>query len=182
MLAYIAGPIDVADQISTNWRHLVAIELSKFGIICYLPYLGWLWDPSSSSSGQQIILANESILSMADVLVADLDFRSVGTIREVQMATSLGIPVIARPSNSTRSPYAKDERIVWVEKVDDAVAAVRSFTSTISKNPRNTRGPLPVAALDVPPLLISLSAEATPPRRAYPTSVGMDLVDRKSVV
>jgi len=180
VVAYIGGIINSSDIDKNNpvdyaWRDQVAIKLMAAGVECYTPYRGWVW--SGAEGGQGIVLANERILAMADVLVADLDFGSVGTIREVQMALSLGIPVIARPSNPTRSPYARDDRIRWVTSPDDVMVAIRPLI----KNKRRLAA-LPPESTELPPMFVALSDKAIAPRRAYPTSAGMDLFTSTNVV
>lgn len=188
MLAYVAGPINAEGVAMSNWRHLVSIDIQALGVTCYRPDLGFMCRPALDPGdvGQRIIVANEQILAISDVVIADLDFRSVGTVREVQLAVSLGVPVVARrPGGPTNSPYTRDTRIEWVETVDEAIAVVKKLLKAPNKNPANldnSTTTLPRPALSVPPLLISLTSEATPPQRAYPTSAGLDLVVSKTII
>lgn len=117
-VVYLAGAVDRSPD-PNGWRKAMAALLRGAGIVCFsppgaFPHVG----PHLFESSNQVMAINQEALRRADVMVANLGESSVGTGREIQIASEWGIPVVAIV------PYAPTHALYDVHVVKDEAEAI----------------------------------------------------------
>src|SRR5690606_27011016 len=103
MLVYLAGPIDgVQRQEALDWREDVSQRLNQAGISTFSPahafsvvYFGGN-NPSNEATARAVTKINRYAIGQSSVVLAYLpkDRITIGTIREIEYAVSIGKPVV----------------------------------------------------------------------------------------
>ena len=136
MLVYLAGPIDgVQRQEALDWQEEVSQRLNRAGISTFSPAhafsVAYLSSsvPSSKAVARAVTEINRYAISQSSVVLAYLpkDRTTVGTIREIEYAVSIGKPVVVlveHANASFLSLYDTIQVFDWNELVDEAVGAV----------------------------------------------------------
>ncbi len=132
MLVYLAGPIDgVQRQEALDWREDVSQHLNQAGVSTFSPahafsvvYFGGN-SPLNKATARAVTEINRYAISQSSVVLAYLpkDRTTIGTIREIEYAVSIGKPVVVlveRTDVSFLSLYDTIQVSDW----DEAVGAV----------------------------------------------------------
>ncbi len=132
MLVYLAGPVDGAQrQEALDWREGMSQRLNQAGISTFSPahafsviYFGGNI-PSNKATARAVTGINQYAISQSSVVLAYLpkDRVTIGTIREIEYAVSIGKPVVVlveRTDVSFLSLYDTIQVSDW----DGAVGAV----------------------------------------------------------
>lgn len=103
MLVYLAGPVDgVQRQEALDWRESVSQCLNQAGVSTFSPahafsvvYFGGN-GPSNKATARAVTEINRYTISQSSVVLAYLpkDRITIGTIREIEYAVSIGKPVV----------------------------------------------------------------------------------------
>ncbi len=138
MLVYLAGPIDgVQRQEALGWREEVSQRLNQAGISTFSPahafsvvYLSSNVPPNKAAA-RAVTEINRYAISRSSVVLAYLpkDRTTVGTIREIEYAVSIGKPVVVlveRTNVSFLSLYDTIQVSDWDEAVDAVIEAVEA--------------------------------------------------------
>ncbi len=104
MLVYLAGPVDgVQREEALDWREGVSRHLNRASISTFSPahafsvvYFGGD-SPSNKAVARAVTEINRYAISQSSVVLAYLpkDRTTIGTIREIEYAISIGKPVVA---------------------------------------------------------------------------------------
>jgi nucleoside 2-deoxyribosyltransferase len=132
MLVYLAGPVDgVQRQEALDWREDVSQRLKQAGVSTFSPahafsvvYFGGN-SLSNKATARAVTEINRYAISQSSVVLAYLpkDRITIGTIREIEYAVSIGKPVVVlveRTDISFLSLYDTIQVSDW----DEAVGAV----------------------------------------------------------
>ena len=132
MLVYLAGPVDgVQRQEALDWREDISQRLNQVGISTFSPahafsvvYFGGS-SPSNKATARAVTEINRYAIDQSSVVLAYLpkDRITIGTIREIEYAVSIGKPVVVlveRTDVSFLSLYDTIQVSDW----DEAVGAV----------------------------------------------------------
>ena len=132
MLVYLAGPIDgVQRKEALDWREGVSQCLNQAGISTFSPahafsvaYFGGN-SPSNKAAAQAVTEINRYAISQSSVILAYLpkDSITIGTIREIEYAISIGKPVVVLVER-TDTPFLSLYDTIQVSDWDEAVGAV----------------------------------------------------------
>lgn len=132
MLVYLAGPVDgVQRQEALNWREDVSKRLNKAGVSTFSPahafsvaYFGGN-GPSNKATARAVTEINRYAISQSSVVLAYLpkDRTTIGTIREIEYAVSIGKPVVVLIER-TDIPFLSLYDTIQVSNWDEAVGAV----------------------------------------------------------
>lgn len=132
MLVYLAGPIDgVQRQEALNWREDVSQRLNQVGVSTFSPahafsvvYFGGD-SPSNKAVARAVTEINRYAISQSSVVLAYLpkDRITIGTIREIEYAISIGKPVVVLVER-TDIPFLSLYDTIQVSDWDEAVSAV----------------------------------------------------------
>ena len=132
MLVYLAGPIDgVQRQEALDWREDVSQRLNQADISTFSPahafsvvYSGGNSLPNKVTA-QAVTKINRSAIRQSSVVLAYLpkDRITIGTIREIEYAVSIGKPVVALVERTDIS-FLSLYDIIQVSDWDEAVGAV----------------------------------------------------------
>lgn len=132
MLVYLAGPVDgVQRQEALDWRENVSRRLNQAGISTFSPAHAFsvVYFGGNSSSNQATARAvteiNRYAISQSSVVLAYLpkDRITIGTIREIEYAVSIGKPVVVLIER-TDTPFLSLYDTIRVSDWDEAVGAV----------------------------------------------------------
>ena len=132
MLVYLAGPIDgVQRQEALDWREEVSQRLNQAGISTFSPAhafsVAYLSSsvPSSKAVARAVTEINRYAISQSSVVLAYLpkDRTTVGTIREIEYAVSIGKPVVV-PVKHANASFLSLYDTIQVFDWDEAVGAV----------------------------------------------------------
>ncbi len=103
MLVYLAGPVDgVQRQEALDWREDMSQRLNQAGISTFSPAHAFSVmhfggnSPSNKATAQAVTEINRYAISQSSVVLAYLpkDRTTIGTIREIEYAVSIGKPVV----------------------------------------------------------------------------------------
>jgi nucleoside 2-deoxyribosyltransferase len=98
LTVYLAGPIDATTQEEAlGWRTVVANILTPQGFACFNPFSAFhLSKKFLQQAGPYVTLINESALRASTYVLVNLasDARTIGTIRELDLAVRLGKRVV----------------------------------------------------------------------------------------
>lgn len=132
MLVYLAGPVDgVQRQEALDWREGVSQRLNRTGISTFSPahafsvvYFGDN-SPSNKATARAVTEINRYAINQSSVVLAYLpkDRITIGTIREIEYAVSIGKPVVALIEHTDVSFLSLYDTI-QVSDWDEAVKAV----------------------------------------------------------
>jgi nucleoside 2-deoxyribosyltransferase len=132
MLVYLAGPVDgVQRKEALDWREDVSQYLNRAGISTFSPahafsvvYFGGN-GPSHKVTAQTVTEINRYAISQSSVVLAYLpkDRITIGTIREIEYAISIGKPVVVLVEHTDVSFLSLYDTI-QVSDWDEAVGAV----------------------------------------------------------
>lgn len=132
MLVYLAGPIDgVQRQEALDWREDVSQRLNQAGVSTFSPAHAFSVvhfggdNPSNEVTARAVTKINRYAIGQSSVVLAYLpkDRITIGTIREIEYAVSIGKPVVVlveRTDVSFLSLYDTIQVSGW----DEAVGAV----------------------------------------------------------
>ena len=132
MLVYLAGPIDgVQRQEALGWREEMSQRLNQAGISTFSPAhafsVAYLSSsvPSSKVVARAVTEINRYAISQSSVVLAYLpkDRTTVGTIREIEYAVSIGKPVVV-PVKHANASFLSLYDTIQVSDWDEAVGAV----------------------------------------------------------
>jgi len=132
MLVYLAGPVDgVQRQEALDWRENVSQRLNQADISTFSPAHAFSVVYSGSNSLPNKVTAravteiNRYAISQSSVVLAYLpkDRITIGTIREIEYAVSIGKPVVALVEH-TDIPFLSLHDVIQVSDWDEAVSAV----------------------------------------------------------
>jgi len=132
MLVYLAGPVDgVQRQEALDWREDVAQRLNQAGISTFSPahafsvvYFDGNGRPNKAMA-RAVTEINRYAISQSSVVLAYLpkDRTTIGTIREIEYAVSIGKPVVVLVER-TDIPFLSLYDTIQVSDWDEAVGAV----------------------------------------------------------
>ena len=133
MLVYLAGPVDgVQRKEALDWREDVSQCLNhRAGISTFSPahafsvvYSGGN-SPSNKATARAVTKINRYAISQSSVVLAYLpkDRITIGTIREIEYAISIGKPVVVLVER-TDIPFLSLYDTIQVSDWDEAVSAV----------------------------------------------------------
>lgn len=143
MLVYLAGPVDgVQRQEALDWREDVSQRLNKAGISTFSPAHAFSVvyfnnnSPSNKATARAVTEINRYAISQSSVVLAYLpkDRITIGTIREIEYAISIGKPVVVLVER-TDTPFLSLYDTIQVSNWDEAVGAV---IETLLTNPFRT--------------------------------------------
>jgi nucleoside 2-deoxyribosyltransferase len=133
MLVYLAGPVDgVQRQEALDWREDVSQRLNQAGVSTFSPahafsvvYFSSNNPSNKAATARAVTEINRYTISQSSVVLAYLpkDRITIGTIREIEYAVSIGKPVVVlveRTDISFLSLYDTIQVSDW----DEAVGAV----------------------------------------------------------
>ena len=132
MLVYLAGPIDgVRRKEALDWREDVSQRLNRVGISTFSPahaFFAVYFDNNSLSNkvmARAITRINQCAINQSSVVLAYLpkDRTTIGTIREIEYAVSIGKPVVVLVER-TDIPFLSLYDTIQVSDWDEAVSAV----------------------------------------------------------
>ena len=132
MLVYLAGPVDgVQRQEALDWRENVSQRLNQADISTFSPAHAFSVVYSGSNSLPNKVTAravteiNRYAISQSSVVLAYLpkDRITIGTIREIEYAVSIGKPVVTLVEH-TDIPFLSLHDVIQVSDWDEAVSAV----------------------------------------------------------
>ena len=132
MLVYLAGPVDgVQRQEALDWREGVSQRLNRAGISTFSPAHAFSVvyfnsnGPSIKTTAQAVTEINKYAISQSSVVLAYLpkDRITIGTIREIEYAVSIGKPVVVLVERTDVSFLSLHDTI-QVSDWDEAVGAV----------------------------------------------------------
>ena len=133
MLVYLAGPIDgVQRQEALDWREGVSQRLNQDGISTFSPAHAFsvvYFDgnsPSNKAMARAVTKINRCAIRQSSVVLAYLpkDRITIGTIREIEYAVSIGKPVVVlveRTDISFLSLYDTIQVSDWDEAVGTVI-------------------------------------------------------------
>lgn len=132
MLVYLAGPVDgVQRQEALDWREGVSQRLNQAGVSTFSPahafsvvYFGGD-SPSNKATARAVTEINRCAIRQSSVVLAYLpkDCITIGTIREIEYAVSIGKPVVVL-IECTDTPFLSLYDTIQVSDWDEAVDAV----------------------------------------------------------
>jgi len=132
MLIYLAGPVDgVQRQEALDWRENVSQRLNRAGISTFSPahafsvvYFGGN-SPLNKATARAVTEINRCAIRQSSVILAYLpkDRITIGTIREIEYAVSIGKPVVVLIER-TDTPFLSLYDTIRVSDWDEAVDAV----------------------------------------------------------
>ena len=132
MLVYLAGPVDgVQRQEALDWREDMSQRLNQAGISTFSPahafsvvYFGGN-SPSNKATARAVTEINRYAISQSSVVLVYLpkDRITIGTIREIEYAVSIGKPVVVLIER-TDTPFLSLYDVIQVSDWDEAVGAV----------------------------------------------------------
>ena len=132
MLVYLAGPIDgVQRQEALDWRENVSQRLNQVDISTFSPahafsvvYFGGN-SPLNKATARAVTEINRYAISQSSVVLAYLpkDRTTIGTIREIEYAVSIGKPVVVLVER-TDIFFLSLYDTIQVSDWDEAVGAV----------------------------------------------------------
>ena len=132
MLVYLAGPVDgVQRKEALDWRENVSQRLNQAGISTFSPahafsvvYSGGDSLPNKATA-RAVTEINRYVIRQSSVVLAYLpkDRTTIGTIREIEYAISIGKPVVALVEHTDISFLSLYDTI-RVSDWDGAVGAV----------------------------------------------------------
>ena len=133
MLVYLAGPIDgVQRQEALDWRENVSQHLNQVGVSTFSPahaffmvYFGGN-SPLNKATARAVTKINRYAIRQSSVVLAYLpkDHITIGTIREIEYAVSIGKPVVVlveRTDVSFLSLYDTIQVSDWDGAVDAVI-------------------------------------------------------------
>jgi nucleoside 2-deoxyribosyltransferase len=132
MLVYLAGPVDgVQRQEALDWREDMSQRLNQAGISTFSPAHAFSVvhfggnSPSNKATARAVTEINRYAINQSSVVLAYLpkDRITIGTIREIEYAVSIGKPVVVLIEHtdvSFLSLYDTIQVFDW----DEAVGAV----------------------------------------------------------
>jgi len=132
MLVYLAGPVDgVQRQEALDWRENVSQRLNQADISTFSPAHAFSVVYSGGNSLPNKVTAravteiNRYAISQSSVVLAYLpkDRTTIGTIREIEYAVSIGKPVVVLVER-TDIPFLSLHDTIQVSDWDKAVDAV----------------------------------------------------------
>ncbi len=133
MLVYLAGPIDgVQRQEALDWREGVSRRLNQAGVSTFSPahafsVVHFVGSNSSSNkaTARAVTEINRYAISQSSVVLAYLpkDRITIGTIREIEYAISIGKPVVVLVEHTDISFLSLYDTI-QVSDWDKAVGAI----------------------------------------------------------
>ena len=132
MLVYLAGPIDgVQRQEALDWREEVSQCLNQAGISTFSPAHAFSVvhfggdSPSNKAMARAVTEINRCAIRQSSVVLAYLpkDCITIGTIREIEYAVSIGKPVVVLIER-TDTPFLSLYDTIQVSDWDEAVDAV----------------------------------------------------------
>jgi nucleoside 2-deoxyribosyltransferase len=103
MLVYLAGPVDgVQRQEALAWREDVSQRLNRVGVSTFSPAHAFSVvcfggnRSSNKATARAVTEINRHAISQSSVVLAYLpkDYITIGTIREIEYAVSIGKPVV----------------------------------------------------------------------------------------
>ena len=118
MLVYLAGPIDgVSSEEALGWRREISGSVPR-GVVCFSPCSAYL----ETATGKAADRANRAVIRETDLLIANLlgGGLKIGTMREIEYARSLSIPVLVISADARASLAAHD--LTVVDTLGDAKA------------------------------------------------------------
>ena len=137
MLVYLAGPVDgVQRQEALNWREDVSQRLNQAGISTFSPahafsvvYFVGSNSPSNKATARAVTDINRYAISQSSVVLAYLpkDRTTIGTIREIEYAVSIGKPVVVLVEHTDiffLSLYDTIQVSDWDEAVNAVIEAL----------------------------------------------------------
>ena len=136
MLVYLAGPVDgVQRQEALDWREDVSQHLNQAGVSTFSPAHAFSVacfggsSLSNKATARAVTEINRYAISQSSVVLAYLpkDRVTIGTIREIEYAISIGKPVVALVEHtdvSFLSLYDTIQVSDWDEAVGAAIKAL----------------------------------------------------------
>lgn len=133
MLVYLAGPVDgVQRQEALDWREDVSRRLNRAGISTFSPAHAFSVvyfnnnSPSDKVTARAVTEINKYAIGQSSVVLAYLpkDRITIGTIREIEYAVSIGKPVVVLVEHtgvSFLSLYDTIQVSNWDEAVDTVI-------------------------------------------------------------
>ena len=98
-LVYLAGPIDdTSSDHAKHWRAEASQVLGRYGIHAFNPYLAYNLVPRTMMGvAKQVLAVNETAIRVSDAVIVNLAVpgKGIGSIREMDLAVRLGLPVAA---------------------------------------------------------------------------------------
>ena len=132
MLVYLAGPVDgVQRQEALDWRENVSRRLNQASISTFSPAHAFSVvhfggnSPLNKATAQAVTEINRCAIRQSSVVLAYLpkDRITIGTIREIEYAVSIGKPVVVLIER-TDIPFLSLYDTIQVSDWDEAVDAV----------------------------------------------------------
>jgi len=132
MLVYLAGPVDgVQRQEALNWREDASQRLNRAGISTFSPAHAFSVahfgsnGPLNKTTARTVTEINRYAISQSSVVLAYLpkDRITIGTIREIEYAISIGKPVVVLVEY-TGTPFLSLYDVIQASDWDEAVGAV----------------------------------------------------------
>lgn len=123
---YLAGPIDLADQETrVGWQNAAKNILGHYGVSVYAPYFIAHHNPEVK---QQIMSIGFHTVEQASMVLAYLphDVPTLGTIREIHHATTLGKRVVVASPWAGTSAFSADLEVH--ETLWEALCAILEIT------------------------------------------------------
>ena len=132
MLVYLAGPVDgVQRKEALDWREDVSQRLNQTGVSTFSPAHAFSvtcfggGSPSNKATARAVTEINRYAISQSSVVLAYLpkDRITIGTVREIEYAISIGKPVVVLVER-TDIPFLSLYDTIQVSDWNEAVGAV----------------------------------------------------------
>jgi dUTP pyrophosphatase len=163
MLVYVAGAVDLADEVCT--LDMVTDELNKAGVTVYKPWDGISPGRQLLASGPDIKRLNFHVLEACDGVLAVIgQTMSVGTVMDIDHARKRGKPVVVWLEEVIAPAYLFDHHVFTSLSL-----AIESLIERVVEDSAHE------ARTDVLQLDVALDDNARAPTRAHADDAGLDL-------
>lgn len=113
-MVYVAGPIDAAPPGSMSSRDVACARLVALGFSCFKPWKAYALPNVHRAAAASVLAINRAAIhsSVAMLVVLPADVRTVGTYREIEIATSASIPVVVVAEDHSKFLSLRDTHMV----------------------------------------------------------------------
>lgn len=130
-LVYLAGPVDLDyTNDKLQWRHRASRELAEHNICSYNPPAAFRW-VGGTHQASKLIRINEMALRQSDAMLLHLNSTiTIGSIRELQQAINLNMPVVLWTPGDAYAMYENSLYLAGIQRHDTLEDAIRTLVNT----------------------------------------------------